>query len=76
MGTKPETEPTLGGRFRCFYFFCSGKGKEESEVSAGGGGVRFLIENPKDGGRGAWGGGGLRRIGELWGGGPNIFFRG
>ena len=68
-----------------FYFFCSGRGKGESEAPEGGGGGRFLIESPRRGGVSRRGGaerpgGCLRRIGELWGGpgggGPNFFFRG
>ena len=62
-----------------FFFFCSGRGKGESEAP-GGVGDRFFIENPRRGGRpgGAEGPEGcLRRIGEFWGGGGlNIFFQG
>ena len=72
--------PNLGGRFDIFYFFCSGRGKGESEAP-GGGEVRFLLKIPgglSPEGRGAEGPGGcLRRIGDLGGGGGvNFFFSG
>ena len=52
-----------------FYFFCSGRGKGESEAPGGEGG-RFFLENPRTvGSRGREGaegpGGCLWRIGEL-----------
>ena len=62
-----------------FYFFLLGEGKGESEA-AGRGAVRYFIDNPRRGGGspgGAKGPGGcLRRIGDLGGGGLNIFVRG
>ena len=62
--------------FRIFFiFFCSGRGKGESEAPGGGGSVS--LENPRRGGSpgggGAEGPGGcLQRIGE-WGGGEFFF---
>ena len=58
--------------FRLFFFFCSGKGKGESEA-AGRGGVDDFIENPRRGGGllggrgrevvcGAFGGGGVLNL--------------
>ena len=37
----------LGGRFGYFYFFCSGRGKGQSEA---GGGISFLLKIPGGGG--------------------------
>ena len=63
-------------------FFCSGRGKGESEAPRGGG-VRSLIENPRSGGGGSQGGEGLRgregvcgELGNFLGGGRLIFFFG
>ena len=76
-----EEPPKLGGRFRYFlFFFCSGRGKGESEAPGRGGSIFF--GNSQEGG-GCPGGGGaegpgrcLRRIGEFFGGGAKYFFRG
>ena len=70
---------SLGGRFRYFVLFCSGRGKGESE--APGRGDRFFVENPRKGGGCPRGGrvegpgGCLRRIVFFFfgGGGLNIF---
>ena len=63
--------------FRIF-FFCSRRGKGESEAPGGGWGGSLFIENTRRGVSrtgGAEGPGGcLRRIGEFWGGGGEIFF--
>ena len=87
MGPKQITQIFTWWTFRIFFiFFCSGRGKGESEASGlggVGGGVDF-IENPRRGGgrflqegegpRGREGvEGGLWNLG---GGGLNIFFRG
>ena len=46
----PEDPPSWW-TFRIFLiFFCSGRGKWESEAAGGGGGVRFFIEIPRRGG--------------------------
>ena len=67
-----------------FYFFCSGRGKGESEVP-GGVGDRFFIENPRRGGGGGSGWEGPRGRegvctgelgGDFWGGGVKYFFSG
>ena len=43
--------PQLGGRFDFFlFFFCSGEGKGESGATGRGGGVRFLLKMPGEGG--------------------------
>ena len=61
-----------------FIFFCSGRGKGESEAPGRGGGFGCLLKMPGGGGSpGREGlGGCLRRIEEFWGGGLNIFFSG
>ena len=62
-------------------FFCSGRRKGESEAPGGGGGSRFLIENPRRGGLQEGRGGGAGRVSaanfwELGGGGAKYFFFG
>ena len=63
-----------------FYFFLLGEGEGGVRGAGRGGGVGFLLRVPGGGafqGEGAKGPGGcLRRIGELGGGGLNIFFGG
>ena len=66
-----------------FYFFSAGRGKGEFEAAGRGGGVRFFIENPTEGGglqegkgpRGQEGGCG-RELGIFGGGGAKYFFSG
>ena len=62
-----------------FYFFCSGRGKGESEAS-GGGGFDFYWRSQEGGsprgGGGEGPGGCLRRIGEFGGGGAKYFLGG
>ena len=72
----PKMDNSLGGRFGYFlFFFCSGRGKGESEAPERGGGSVFI-----GGGGGFPGGGGdFRRVvwselGNLGGGGRKYFF--
>ena len=65
------------------FFFCSGRGKGESEVQGGRGGVQFFIENPRRGGGGSPGREGPRgregvcgKLGNFWGGAKYFFFQG
>ena len=79
-----RVERELGRRFGYFlFFFCSGRGKGESEAAGWG---RFFTEDPRGGGGCSLGGAGgpggcLRRIGDLGGGvfawgGAKYFFSG
>ena len=71
----------LGGRFGYFLFFFSARGGGRGSPRPPGGGVaEFLLKIPEGGGvsrrRGRGAGRCLQRIGDFWGGGLNIFFRG
>ena len=63
----------LGGRFGCFFFFCSGRGRG-GRLSRRRPGRRFFIENRGRGGgfRGGGAGGGGAPGECLWGGGGGI----
>ena len=79
-GASRPGGPKLGGRFGYFLFFSARGGGRGSPRPPGGGVVDFFLKIPGGGGSrggGAEGPGGcLRRIGDLGGGGLNIFFRG
>ena len=81
LGLKlSESKEFLGGRFGYFLFFLLGEGEGGVRGARRGvGGIGSLLKIPGGGGvfqEQEGPGGCLRRIGDFWGGGANIFFFG